>query len=194
MPIGCPRTFVRETQTPRASSARPYKAPGVTLPVYAPMSRRRGFSIRRAGANWLWEGLDSRSEPSRARRRAAIHARYPSSSSRNSLTSPVQRLPPTRHLTPATSHHPPGGRPGGARLSSICSGCGAAYRAVGRRSACPSRAETVCTGTPPRGSGWPSRRAARAGASRSGTPAAAQLRRTSRCTPTAERGRGSSCP
>src|SRR5450755_1254023 len=33
-------------------------------------------------------------------------------------------------------------------MSSICSGRGAAYRAVVRRSTCPSRAETVCTDTP----------------------------------------------
>jgi hypothetical protein len=33
-------------------------------------------------------------------------------------------------------------------MSSMCSGRGAAHRAVVRRSTCPSRAETVCTGTP----------------------------------------------
>ncbi len=56
--------------------------------------------------------------------------------------------------------------------------------AVVRRSTSPSLAETVCMARRPRGSGWPSvgARSARGCAGRSGTPAALQLRRTSRCT------------
>jgi hypothetical protein len=85
------------------------------------MSRRRGFSIRRAVANWLWEGLDSRSEPLARKKTRCDPCQIPlvviSELAHISCAAP----PAYPALDSSYMHHPPGGRPGGARLSSICS-------------------------------------------------------------------------